>query len=378
MTGTRVLTAVRSVGPSAMRAFKSEAVAVKSVFKSSPVNWFGGEQKIMSLGAGAVAVTVGAAATLYHEYTSGHVTPTASSTVDVATAIGYQAVLGILGGVMDVSLGTENTDKLGLTTHAQSQVVAHDQRQRMSKLEGARHVVGVNAVCDEHGIPLSATIADLFILHHEVNPDIGSSLDSAFEQLIIEKFQEEFDEGMSYTHAVIGADHDLAQFAAETNQRKLNSVSAVGVGAHTSFHMLKEFMHKFKVALVEPARAKQEMYGLIKEKYSEQYQADVEAHKGQITQALSEVRRTIREHRDSGTYERHSEDENNERDSLIKKSSEGLVNTLEERVASNIKTTISFMERMQAGRDEGSPTLTQDKHHDEEPDIDDSSFSGPR
>jgi len=311
MAGIRVLTAVRNVAPSAMRAFKTTAVTVKSVVRAPPVSWGGGNQKVMSLGAGAAAVTVGAAATLYHEHTAAHMAPTASSTVPVATAIGYQAALGILGGVVDVSFGTEHTDRLGLTTNAQSQFVVHDQRQRMAQLEGSRHVVGVNAVCDEHGIPLSATIADLFILHHEVNPEIGSPLDSAFEQLIIEKFQEEFDEGMSHTNAVIGVDQELKDFAAETNQRKLNSVSAVGVGAHASFHMLKEFMHKFKVALIDPTRVKREMYDSRTENYSQKYQAEVEAHKEQITQALSEVRSTIREHRSSGVYERHSVDENN-------------------------------------------------------------------
>lgn len=378
MTGTRILTGARIIGSRTLRSFQTEAVTLPSFAKPPSINWGSTNSAIRSLGTGVAVVAAGAAATLYHEYTAGYASPTVSSTLPIASAIGYQAVLGIVGGVSDFIIGEENTNRIGLKTDAQSQVVTHVQRQRMAKLQGARHVVGVNTVCDDHGIPLSATIADLFILHHEVNPEIGSPLDSAFEQLIIDKFQEEFDEGMSYTDAVKGADQDLSQFAVETNQKKLNSVSAVGVGAHTSFQMLKEFMYKFKTALADPTRVKREMHGLIEERYSEQYQTEVEAHKQQITQALSGVRSTIREHRDRGVYERHSEVENNERDNLIKKTSEAFKKTPEERIERHVETTLSFRERMQAGRAEASPKLQQAERHDEEQDKDNDYSSGPR
>ena len=383
MTGTRVLTAAKNMGSRTMRSFRTEAVTVESIVKLPMIHWNSGHSTIKALGVGAAVMTVGVAATLYHEQIAPHVAPTASSTIPVAAAIGYQAIVGLLGGAIDISLGKENSNRVGLTTAAQSQPVTHKQRQRMAKLEGARHVIGVNTVCDEHGIPLSATIADLFILHHDVNPKIGSPLDSAFEQLIIDKFQEEFDEGILYTDAVVGADNNLAQFAAETNQRKLNSVSAVGVGAHTSFRMLKEFMHKFKTTMMDPTRVKREMHGLIEENYSEKYQAEVDVHKEQITQVLSGIRKTIREHRDSGVYERHTVDENNERDRLIKKVSEAFMKIPEERGECNIKTTMSFRGRMQAGRIETSPMLQQKKRYDEEDhgnakNNENDYFSGPR
>lgn len=361
MTGIRILTGARNIGSRTLRSFPAKAITISSFVKPPTILWKNNSSTVRALGKGAAVITVGAAASLYHEMTAGHVSPTTSSTLPVAAAIGYQAALGLLGGVADFMVGEENTNRIGLKTHAQSQVIAHDQRQRMAQFEGSRHVVAVNAVCDEHGIPLSATIADLFILHHKVNPEIGSPLDSAFEQLIIEKFQEEFDQGMSYTNAVVGADQDLTQFAAETNQRKLNSVSAVGVGAHTSFHMLKEFMYKFKMALADPTMIKREMHGLIEERYSDKYQTEVEAHKQKITQALSNVRSTIREHRDLGVYKRHSEVENNERDGLIKKASEAFKNTSEKQAKRDIKTTKSFKELMQAGRSEASAKHQHDK-----------------
>lgn len=373
MQGTRVLQAARQVGPRVMNAFRTEAVTAKAL-RPSPVSWGSKKNKVLTGIATAALVGGTASAMIYnHEKNAGPHTPTASSTVGVATDIAYEASFGIAGGMMDSVAGQDITNEIGLGTQAQTQKVSHDQRQRMAKLEGARHVVGVNAVCDTHGIPLSATIADLFILHHEVNPEIGSPLDSAFEQLIIEKFREEFNEGMSVENAEIGVDRNLDQFSVETNQRKLNSVSAVGVGAHSSFQGLKEFLHKFKEALKDPTRAKRAMYSPDVKDYSEEYETALDTHKAHITQALTDVRSTIRDHRDAGVYSRHTEDENNERDNLIKEQAktfmaapkENVAPVTEQKAASNMAKTMSFKERMQAGRAAASPTETQDKKQDD-------------
>jgi len=54
------------------------------------------------------------------------------------------------------------------------------------------------------------------------------------------------------------------------------------------------------------------------------------------------------------------------------------MNAPKERVESNIKTTMSFRERMQAGRSDASPTPTQEENHSEEQDEDNSFSPGSR
>ncbi len=311
-----------------------------------------------------VLVTAGAGA-VYHEFTAeGHV-PTTTSTAPVGSKIAREATLGIFG----------------FPTPAQSQEVKHPQRQRMSQIKSPE-VRGVNAVCDEEGIPLEAQIADIFIMHDKLSPEIGSPLDSAFEHAIIKQFKKEFDEGMTEGQAIAGVEQSLAAYEASNELRRRNSVSAIGVAAHSSYQKSKETTYKAKMAAKHPERTSKVQYTSHKDTFSEDYQRDVEFYREKIEGYIADIEAKIEENRAAGMYledRPNGPDEIRDRDNFVTSACNEIKSIAKDyesskkTTKSNIQTTRSFKAQAETLRSDAKNTSaaqqkkTENKKSDDGP-----------
>ncbi|MDF1678642.1 MAG: hypothetical protein P1U32_08125 [Legionellaceae bacterium] len=346
--------------------FGGQSKKKREVTTPPSVAWRGTQDsqwKKQTMFLGGILIGVGAT-TAYHEFSAeGHV-PTATSTAPIGSKIAREAGLGILG----------------VPTPAQSQQVKHPQRQRMAQIK-SREVRGVNAVCDEEGIPLEAQIADIFIMHDKIKPEAGSPLDSAFEYAIIKKFKQEFAEGMAEGEAIAGVEQTLATYEASNALRRKNSVSAIGVGAHSSYQKSKETAYKAKMAAKYPERTSKARNSLYHDEdaFSEEYQRDVEFYQKQIEESIADIERRIEENRAAGMYigdEHNGPAEIHDRDDFVSfacTEMESIVSEHEsskEVAKSNIQTTKDFKAQAQSLRSDAQSTseAQKDNKEDETPD----------
>ena len=279
----------------ALRAFTPKTVimglsAPRIAFKT-PVT----KTKIL---VGGVAMGLGVLG--YHEFSAAEHTPTASS-----------LIVPILGIMLHASSG------LAKIEIKPSDGFSHPNRARLR--DTPTHVSNVNIFCDEQGIPLDTILADLFLLHDQVKPEIGSALDMAFEREIISLFKKEFDEGMQSKDILKSIEEKLDDFGYASAQRKLNSFNAVGVGAHSFFSANKAFIYRLKTAALNASIIKDQLFSSDSMSSLEKYESDVETYQTQIRAHLDELESHIEQKRDNDIYKNDIKMEHSDRKRYIEK-----------------------------------------------------------
>ena len=179
----------------------------------------------------------------------------------------------------------------------------------------------VTGACAEAGIPLAATLADLFLLQHQVKPPKGSPCDYAFETMIIRFFQKECDGGMRRDNLLFENSKALVENGhpelCDELRDKINAFNKVGMIAHRIYRTQKNIF--FNLLNYGAMPVHQERYSRGDDLTAQQNlnSKQIERYIEKITVSVEHIEKEVLKARNSMGWEPHSVAEIQFRDGLI-------------------------------------------------------------
>lgn len=212
----------------------------------------------------------------------------------------------------------------GIKTYSEESHVSDLHRKRLARNQFLPvEVKNVNDVCDQYGIPLTEELADLFILHHAVNPVAGSPCDASFEAMIKNKFDEECSMGFSSQDASkISADMSIKErqgiFLSDQRNQEIKAYNKAGYISHSLYQAAKKF--KFSLVAYGPSPVHKERY-MLNDNLTYPCQAffnqEFEIYIFPIEHALKNIKLQVEHERELKGWEPYCQEENDFRDALV-------------------------------------------------------------
>ena len=232
----------------------------------------------------------------------------AAQLVDEAKAcmvIGPAACFGLIG------MGSEK-----------GAIFLDEQRHRLDKVPNiALEINEVNRACANQKIPLAAQLADLFLLQHSVKAPAGSACDYAFEALIIDFFQKEYDAGMRKDDLFDENSRALTENGhpelSDELRNKINAYNRVGTVAHGIYRTQKSVF--FNLSNYGSMPVHNERYAPNNDIASRLAfnNAQIEPHIKKITEAIQQIENKVLEKRNGMGWKPNCPDEIAFRDGLV-------------------------------------------------------------
>lgn len=207
-----------------------------------------------------------------------------------------------------------------------------EQRNRLKDVSAEVH--NVNSVCAEQDIPLTETLADLFILHHAVNPIKGSSLDLAFEAEIINEFKKELESGLTKSES------DMINAMILEKEKKINTFSSIGAGSHHLYSTLKKFAYRLQEGFKLGSPVHRERFDKT---YFDTHNEKIEILRKEIRSMLNDTNEECKKNSVNGPYSLNSLDASNKKNSILKSKAPLLISAYEKM---NKASTSEIRERL--------------------------------